>query len=478
MANPARATPAKCHNWRIVAQASAAAQESGLRKELGLFDLVLAQVLCVVGSSWVGIAAKLGRAHVLYWVGAMVLFYLPLAAVVVQLNRLMPLEGGLYRWARAGFGDMAGFLVAWNLWIYALLATGSIIFVVPTDLAYMLGPAWNWLPGSAFATLALTGFVMLAITLVALRGLDIGKWLHNAGSVLIMLAYVILLALPWWARWRGALPKFEPFPLEVPKVSWYGVAIFGQMAVGALSGFEYVGILAGECRSAARTIGQSVVISAPIIAAMFILGTSSVLAFIGSGPINVIGPIPQTFRIALGHTGAGGWAAQFGIALIMARAVASASLLFTGITRLPLTAAWDNIAPRWFTRLSARHGTPVNSILFVAALVLAFIGFSLMGVGAQESSQLLMASSVVHYAIAYAALFALPLFGALSGQVPRWLKTVSVAGLGASLVSLAIAVYPVVDVVSRGAYAAKIAGTVALTNMLGVLLYRARTAMR
>src|SRR5208337_3677516 len=118
--------------------ATASKMEGGLRKELGLGDLVLAQILCVVGSSWVGIAAKLGRAQVAFWVGAMALFYLPLGAVVIHLNRLMPLEGGLYQWAKAGFGEMAGFLTAWNMWVYAVIVTGAIIFVVPTDLGYML----------------------------------------------------------------------------------------------------------------------------------------------------------------------------------------------------------------------------------------------------------------------------------------------------------------------------------------------------
>ena len=60
-------------------------------------DLVLAQILCVVGSAWVGIAAKLGSSHVVFWLAAMFLFYLPLAAVVIYLNAAMPLEGGLYR---------------------------------------------------------------------------------------------------------------------------------------------------------------------------------------------------------------------------------------------------------------------------------------------------------------------------------------------------------------------------------------------
>ena len=114
--------------------ASAAGDETRLRKQLGLRDLILAQILCVVGSSWVGIAAKLGRAHVVFWVVSMLLFYLPLAAVVIYLNALLPLEGGLYRWAKAGFGEMAGFLTAWNLWVYAVIVVGAIVFVVPTDV--------------------------------------------------------------------------------------------------------------------------------------------------------------------------------------------------------------------------------------------------------------------------------------------------------------------------------------------------------
>ncbi|HKD76907.1 MAG TPA: APC family permease [Ktedonobacterales bacterium] len=450
---------------------TASMEQAGLRKELGLRDLVMAQVLCVVGSNWVGIAAKLGRAHVAFWLGGIVLYYVPLAIVVIYLNRMMPLEGGLYQWAKSGFGELAGFLTAWNLWVYAVIVTGAIIFVVPTDTAYMLGAIGAWLPASKAATLALTGGVMAGIALVAIRGLDIGKWLHNIGSVGIMTAYVILLALPLWALWRGSVAHYEPIPWQPPRPSWFGLAIFGQMTVGALSGFEYVAILAGECRSAARTIGQSVAISAPIIALMFILGTSSVLTFVGTRPINVIGPIPQTMRLALG---AAGWVAPIAISLLMMRAVASASLIFTGLTRLPMTAGWDNLVPRWFARLHPRRQTPVNSILFVAAMVMGLILLSMLGVREQEASQLLGAASIVHYAIAYVALFALPIVGsrALRSRLPAWVKVAALAGLISSVISLVIAMYPIVDVASRGAYAAKILAVVLLSNVAGLVIYR------
>jgi amino acid transporter len=450
-------------------------EQASLRKELGLRDLVLAQILCVVGSTWVGVAAKLGNSEAVFWLVAILLFYLPLAAVVIYLNRLMPLEGGLYQWAKEGFGEMAGFLTAWNLWVYAIVSTGAIVFVIPTDISYMVGPSAAWVPASKLATLALTGSVMAGIALVAIHGLDIGKWLHNIGSMLILLAYAILLALPLWALWSGRIHSYTPIPWQMPKLDWFGVAIFGQITVGGLSGFEYVAILAGECRSASRTIGQSVVISAPIIALMFILGTSSVLTFVGHRPINVIGPIPQTLRAAAGNSGIAGSAVPFAIALLLARAIAAASLLLTGLTRLPMTAGWDHLAPSWFACLHPKWRTPVNSILFVTAIVMAVILLSMLGVREQEASQLLTNASIVHYAIAYVALFALPVFGSrkLRSALPGWLKVVALAGMGASAVALLMAVYPVVDVVSRASYAAKISGVVVLTNIAGVALYRA-----
>src|SRR5574342_580525 len=64
-----------------------------LPRELGLPDLVLTQILFIVGLPWVGVAAKQGAAHIVFWLVAAALFYVPSAIVVVHLNRLMPLEG-------------------------------------------------------------------------------------------------------------------------------------------------------------------------------------------------------------------------------------------------------------------------------------------------------------------------------------------------------------------------------------------------
>ena len=456
--------------------ATAATQQLQLRRELGLKDLILAQILCVVGSQWVGVAAKLGRAHLVFWLAAMLLFYLPLAYTVMLLNKREPLEGGLYRWATSGFGDFLGFMTAWNLWMYAVICVPEVLFVLPTDLSYFIGSGAEWIPGSRWFSGILILVVMIFISAVAVRGLGIGKWLHNSGSIMICTAYAILIALPLIAVFFGHKVHYEAFPWEAPKLNLFSVAVFGQMTIGALSGFEYIAIMAGEARDPGRTVGQSVFISAPIIALMFILGTSSVLAFVGDQPINLIGPIPQTLRLALGGTSSGETLARFAILLAMVRAVANGSLLFTGITRLPMTAGWNHILPNWFTSLHPRWRTPVNSIAFVAVLILVMLVLSMLGVREQETMQLLSNASTVHYGLSYMALFALPLVGLAKfrSSLPVWSKFIAGAGLISTFVAVIVAVHPIIDVSSNLSYAVKISGTVIISNIIGVLIYRKR----
>src|SRR5262249_3658406 len=124
------------------------AREADLHKDLGVTDLTLTQILFIVGLPWVGVAAKQGPSHVVYWLLAIVFFYLPSAAVVIHLNRAMPLEGGLYQWAKLGFNEITGFLVAWNLWLFAILNSSETGLQVTQYLAYVAGKDAERLTGS------------------------------------------------------------------------------------------------------------------------------------------------------------------------------------------------------------------------------------------------------------------------------------------------------------------------------------------
>lgn len=467
-----------CEDDRKMTTASSTlpADEQRLHRELSLRDLVLTQILCVVGSSWVGVAAGLGRAQTLTWIAAMLLFYVPMAASVIGLNREMPLEGGLYVWAHKAFGDLIGFLTAWNLWVYGIAVTATITYAIPTEIAYLIGPSAAWLPENHPASLAIVTAVIAGITLAALRGLEIGKWIHNIGGIAMLIVFAALILLPVYGLARHMPIHWTPFAVQLPARDMRSFALFGQMLFGALCGLEYIAILAGESKQPARSIGLSVWISSPVICAMFILGTGSVVAFAPPGHIDFIAPIPQTLRLALGNTGIGSVLAMTAILLLELRLIGASSYIFTGVTRLPMAAGWDHLVPEWFTRLHPRWRTPSNSILCTAALVFLLLILAGIGVHAQEAFQLLTNASLTHYELAYLAMFAIPLAGAaaLRRGLPSWLRWTSVAGFVSTLFSLLISAYPFVDVVNARAYASKIIGVTLLSNLIGMSFYLLR----
>jgi amino acid transporter len=279
--------------------------------------------------------------------------------------------------------------------------------------------------------------------------------------------------LPFFVLHRAMGTEYQPFAIQFPTFSEYNINVGSKLALGALTGFEYIAILAGETRSPARNIGRSVVIASPIIALMFILGTSSVLAFVPRDHIDVIGPIPQTLSIGFGSLGLVGTIGSIAILGIAVRTIALMSIYFAGNTRLPMVAGWDRLLPAWFSRLHPKYKTPINSILFVGAVTLVLGVLSLTGVRAQEAFQLIDNAGGIFYALTYLALFAIPLFGmkALGVKAPWWLKIACASGFIVTLIYIRFAIAPITEVENLQAFALKIICTVLIANAVGVAIY-------
>jgi len=403
------------------------------------------------------------------------LFFIPLALVVVHLNRLMPLEGGLYEWARLAFNDQIGFLVAWNLWLFVMLYVAVIGLVTTTFVAYALGPAAAWIASSRSLILAVSFVLILAMMLLAAFGLRVGKWLGNVGSIATLITLLVLIAAPLLNLWRGTLSAYHPLRLAMPPLTLFSLSVFTKMMFGALSGFEYVAIFAGECRSPARNLARSVFITAPFIALLYIFATSSILAFVTPEAIDVVGPIPQALRLGSRAFGLAGFVVPFAIVLLFVNYPTSFSVYFSASTRLPMVAGWDHLLPAWFTRLHSRYKTPVNSILFLGAVTLAGSAAALIGVGPQEAYELLLTWAFTFYAIAYLALFAIPFLSPKDrGLRPRlWLRLAAVSGFLMTLLYVVLSIFPIIDVESSWRYSLKIATVVIGANALGWAIYRA-----
>ncbi len=449
------------------------ARSGALKKELGLFDLVLTQVVFVFGTVWVGFAATLGRSQMAFWLIAIVTFYLPLAVVVIYLNRLAPLEGGLYQWAKVGFGDFTAFLVAWNFWIFGILVMSGISLIIKKNIAYAIGPRADWMHENKWMTTLVCVVLMTSLVAASRKGLALGKWVQNFGGAMLIITVATLILLPFITASRGTLANYHPFSLSFPEITKHNLNVCSKLAVGALSGFEYIAILAGECRAPAKNISRSVVISAPIIALMFILGTGSVLAFVTPDKVDLIAPIPQVLSLGFGSFGWVSILISITIFGVAARQIALMSIYFAGNTRLPMVAGWDNLLPVWFAKLHQKYRTPVNSILFVGATTLVFSLAPLIGVKEAEAFQFQDNAANVFYALIYMVLFAIPIvamrrFGA---EAPWWLKAAAAIGFLMSVVGAFFTVFPIIDVQSRFLFAAKIIAIVLAANLIGIAIY-------
>lgn len=456
------------------AEASVEAHSASLKKELGVRDLALTQILFIVGLAWIGVAGKLGSSHVVFWLLAIALFYLPSTAVVIYLNGLMPLEGGVYQWAKLGLNQTAGFMLAWNLWIYVIVFTSEIGLQAATYLSYALGPSAAWMAAStpfvALVTAVLLGLMVISSTI----GLSVGKWVHNTGGVFMLMVFGAVLLIPIVGLLSGRLPEYHPFRTQVPDLTLYNLNILGKMGFGALGGFEYMAILAGETRSPARSVRRSVFIAAPIIALMFVLGTSTVVAYVPHDDIDLIGPVAQVLRIGYGPFGFAAPLVTLAILMTLAMRVAQASVAFTAVTRLPMVAGWDRLLPPWFSRLHPTHKTPVNSIRLVGISSLLIAVLSLIGVGHAEAFQLIFNASGIFYAITYVVMFSIPLFGLrnVTPGPPLWLRLASWSGLLMTLLYIVLSVFPIIAVASVATFALKITATIVVMNLVGVGILR------
>ncbi|HTD43429.1 MAG TPA: APC family permease [Bryobacteraceae bacterium] len=442
-----------------------------LKKELRLGDLVLTQILFITGLFWFGTAGKLGSAHIMFWIPAVLLFYIPSGIVVVHLNREMPLEGGIYQWAKLRFGDSAGFLVAWNIWASTVLSLSMMASQLADNLALASGPPGAWIAESKWVTLTAGAVVTGGLMLVALRGLALGRWIHNAGglTLIVILAAMALFALPRWFHGEVAI---APVAFSLPAVSLLNLNILGKMSFGAFFGFDGAAIFSGECRDphVARSMRRSIWLAGPVIALIYVLGTSFVLVFTRPNKIDLISPAAQALTRGAQGMGIAAFIAPVAGVLLISQLLGYSSLSYNAVIRLPMVAGWDHLLPSWLSRLHPRYKTPVGSIVFIGVVAFVFTILGNLGVGAQEAFQLLGNGSFICYALAYLVMFAIPLV-ARGEKPPGGVRLAAASGFAMTLLYTVLSIFPIVDVQNAASFTMKVSGVVIAINVAGALYF-------
>jgi amino acid transporter len=445
----------------------------GLKRELKLWDLVPMQITVIVWLGWTGFAAKQGPTQLVLWLLAIALFYLPLAAIVIKLSRGIPAEGGVYQWIKEGLSPFAGYLAAWNYTIYVISIFAVAGSFIVNSLAYAAGPGGSWMLNNRPLALGLTVLVCLTAYGFNVRGLHFAKWWGNASAILMVFTFLVLLFLLIRAAVLGLPTLHASLSLAWPAASILTLNVFSKIALSALSGFDGCSIFSEECRKPENDVARSVMIAAPLIALMYILGTGAVLAYVPPAKVDLAAAVPQTMQVGLGTAGWGGALAVIASVAFVASYVASIVVYIGMAARLPMVAGWDGFLPGWWSTLHPQWRTPTKAIAAVTLTIFALGCLSLWGASNQEALEVGVGAGYGCYCLTYIFLFGVVLFGFRSSGLRLGLP-LKLAALAAFLVSCGALIFEIVPleaVANPVFFALKVGGIICVMNALGAFLY-------
>ncbi|HMJ05652.1 MAG TPA: amino acid permease [Chthoniobacterales bacterium] len=314
------------------------------------------------------------------------------ALCCAELAAMMPRAGGQYVFLRQAYGPAVGFLFGWTLFLVVQTGTIAAVAIAFAKFAGVFFPivaTENYLvrPVHLFAGYALSlsaeQFVAVALILfltwVNTRGLEVGKWVQNTftfAKTAALLALIVLglslgwksgsaaRAVDWWNPWaNGWTPQ-----LAQPGLTMAGglalVVIFGKAMIGPLfaqTAWTNVTFTGSEIREPGRTLPRALLLGCGLVVVLYVLAN---LAYVATLSLGEIAHAPQnrvavaSLRAILGAPGAAAMAA----AIMVSTFGCDNGLILAG-ARVYYAMARDRLFFGAIARTNARHVPAVALVI-------------------------------------------------------------------------------------------------------------------
>jgi amino acid transporter len=449
-----------------------------LRRTLGFRDLVLFYIVTTFSLRWIATAAAAGPSALVIWVIAAAGLFVPLVFTVLELSSRHPEEGGIYVWTKRAFGPFPAFMTGWSYWGTNLPYFPSLLYFAAGNALYIGGPSWQaWSTSSAYFITASMAGLALAVTLNVL-GLNVGKWLSNAGAIAawIPAGLLIILGLSAW-RLVGSATPMSPSAF-VPSMNLKDVIFWSTIAFG-FGGVESGSTMAEEIHDARRTVPRAVLAAAVIITLLYLAGTFSVLLAIPQEQISGLQGIMQAMQAMTSNAGVG-WLAAPMAALITLNALGGVGGWFAATARLPFVAGLDRFLPPAFARLHPTYRTPHVALLVQAVVSAVFVVLGQAGTTVRGAYDVLVSMSIITYFVPFLFMFAAMIALQREPAGPEVIRVpggrgvaIALASLGflTTAISIVLACVPAADEPNPPLAVLKIVGLSAAMLMIGAGIY-------
>ena len=453
-----------------------------LSREMGFWDVLLFNIVTVLGPRWIAAAAHSGTSSISLWIIAAVFFFIPSALVINELSSRFPCEGGLYIWTKEAFGDFHGFVAGWTYWIYTVFYFPGLLLASAAMSAYIIGEGGASLEHNRqFLLLVSLGYLVVAVALNII-GLNIGKWLQNAGGVSTYAPLLMLVALGGFLWLRHGSVTHLTWTNVLPVWNWDTVNFWSQIAF-AFTGLELVSAMSQEVRDPQRTLPRAAFAAGALIAAMYVVGTMAVMALVPPADVSTTSGVFHAITV-------GSIALKIGFLGIIAALLVTVGnaggvgSTVAGIARVPFVVGIDRYLPEAFGKIHPRWRTPYISII-VQAVVSGLILFlsQIKSPTVQAAYQFLIDAAIILYFIPFLYMFAaaIKLFGRSDraenknavlipgGQAGVWI--ISILGFVTVLIGIIVSLVPPGDSSDKLGFELRLVGGTLAAIALGLSLY-------
>ncbi|WP_327379545.1 amino acid permease [Streptomyces sp. NBC_01201] len=353
----------------LLAESGADLEGHGLRRTMGLFQLVCFGVGAIVGTGiFVGLSDSVAEA------GPAVVVSFVLAAITciftafsfAELGGAIPVSGSSYSFAYATLGERVAFLVGWCLLLeygvsVSAVAVGWSQYVnelLDSVVGWSLPAALSSGPGDGgVINLPAIVVVMMAATLLV-RGIRESARATAAMAVLKIGILVAFCAIAFTAFEDGHLSPFAPEGMA-------GITAGASVAFFSYIGFDAITTAGEEVKNPRRNIPIAILICIGVVTLLY---CAVALGAIGSLGADAVSDKPAALSLVVDKvTGSsvGGGIIAFGAVVAIASVVLA---VMYGQTRILMSMSRDGLIPRVFERVSPKTRTPVANTWIVAVL--------------------------------------------------------------------------------------------------------------
>jgi len=457
-----------------------------LKRGIRFRDLVLFYVVSGLSVRWTASAAAAGPSILVVWIGALIGFFIPLAASVMELSSRHPEEGGIYVWTREAFGHGSGFMAAWAYWMSNLPYFSGVLYFGAASTLFAFGARGRALASNSLYYLAFSVAWLAFITVLNIRGVNVGKWLNNFTSLGAILPLVLLLILAGGSYLRFGPATHITASSLIPHWS-IGNAIFWSSVFFAFGGVEAGSAMGDEIENPRRIIPLAILIGGSILVLGYIGGTTALLIALPSDAVGGPDGFINGIHVLTSRLGVE-WLLTPVALLVGLNSVGGAAAYLSSTSRLPFVAGIDHYLPQPFAWVHPRYRTPWVAIVSygLAGTVVALLGQA--GTTVRGAYDVLVSMAIICYFLPYLFLFAAmirlqrepagPEVRRVPGGKPTAVTLGSI-GLVSTSLTIFLSVFPAEDEPHKVMAVVKIVGGTAIMIGIGLVLlliahYKAR----